>query len=272
MKNWTSGVKPVRPKENELSSSQCLGRKALFTRSVALERTFALILLCCLYGNACEAYATENPVTNTDTSAGEFKRLEAKGWKPRVHFKVIEPQEFVEKVDGIVEVVELFLYDCEHCYVFEPQFSAWKVTQGKDVSVVLVPANFGKSPRSPQLYAHLFYTLEALERKDLHQVVYDTIHKDKNGLAASTDEESMKRFLQFAKKHGIDEYEFKRAYNSELVAMKLARAERLTRLYKVASVPTIVVNGRYQSDAQQAGSQARLIAITEDLVTEQQSQ
>jgi thiol:disulfide interchange protein DsbA len=119
--------------------------------------------------------------------------------------------------------------------------------------------------QSHQIHAHLYYTLQALNRGDLQQAAYDTIHRHGSGLVARTEEEALRLLVQFAKAHGIDEDQFTRAYNSEVVIKNMERADRLARLYKVDSISTIVVNGRYKTDAQRAGGQERLIALMQDL-------
>jgi thiol:disulfide interchange protein DsbA len=225
------------------------------------ERVFAVMLLLSFCGYVRESPATDNPKTNV-TSAIDEDKLASKGWKRDVHFAVIEPPQSVEAESGEVEIAEMFSYGCPHCYVFEPQLVLWEKAQSGGVHVVRVPVIFGRSQR---IHARLYYTLQALNRGDLHPAVYDTIHRHGNKLVASTDEEALRLSVQFAKAYGIDEDQFTRAYNSEIVTKNMERAERLTRSYKIESIPAVVVNGIYKSDAQRAGGQERLIALMQDL-------
>ena len=47
---------------------------------------------------------------------------------------------------------------------------------------------------------------------------------------------------------------------------KLQRADELNRRYRISSVPTIVVNGKYTTDGPMAGSYEALLALTDELV------
>lgn len=261
MKKLISNAKKIFEQERGFGLGQARRNRKYIRRCMVFARAFAIILLISFYGYVRESSATENPVTNV-TSAIDEEKLASKGWKRDVHFAVVEPPELVEGGSGEVEIAEIFSYGCPHCYVFEPQLVLWEKAQSGGVHVVRVPAMFGRSHR---IHAHLYYTLQALNRGDLHQSVYDTIHKHGSGLVAPTEEEALRLLVQFAKSHGIDEYQFKRAYNSEIVIKNMERAERLVRLYKVESIPTVVVNGRYKTDAQRAGGQERLIALMQDL-------
>ena len=44
------------------------------------------------------------------------------------------------------------------------------------------------------------------------------------------------------------------------------QAKRLTQAYVIASVPTIVVNGKYITDEGMAGSKPELVAVIDELV------
>jgi thiol:disulfide interchange protein DsbA len=50
------------------------------------------------------------------------------------------------------------------------------------------------------------------------------------------------------------------------VQEKLQRADELSRRYRIQSVPTIIVNGKYTSDGGQAGSYDDLLALVDELV------
>ncbi len=45
------------------------------------------------------------------------------------------------------------------------------------------------------------------------------------------------------------------AYNSFGVDQKMRRAEQLNRAYLITSVPTFVIDGKYWTDVQHAGSE-----------------
>ena len=46
---------------------------------------------------------------------------------------------------------------------------------------------------------------------------------------------------------------------------KLERADELNRRYRISSVPSIVINGKYTSNGTMAGSYERLIELVDEL-------
>ena len=84
-------------------------------------------------------------------------------------------------------------------------------------------------------------------RTDLHIGVFDAIHRDGNILAAQTDDEARALHLAFLRQHGVTEKDFNAAYDSKSVADNLQRAEQATANYAVASVPLLIVNGKYST-------------------------
>ena len=52
---------------------------------------------------------------------------------------------------------------------------------------------------------------------------------------------------------------------------KLQRADELDRRYRIASVPTIVVNGKYSTDVDMAGGTEQLFALIGELAASEHS-
>jgi len=105
----------------------------------------------------------------------------------------------------------------------------------------------------------------ALRRGDLHPKIFDSIHKDGNMLAAESNAEARALQLAFFRKHGVTEAQFNSAYDSVEVAQNVERAMSLTGRYEVASVPLIIVNGTYTTSVSQAGNEAKLLSLINDL-------
>jgi thiol:disulfide interchange protein DsbA len=163
---------------------------------------------------------------------------------------------------GKVEVNEVFWYGCGHCYKLDPTLEGWKKTKAKYVEFARVPVVWGPVHRQ---HARLFYTMQALKRTDLHMVVFDTIHREGNILAAHSDEDARASHRTFFMAHGVTEKAFNDAYDSKEVAANLARAEKLTQDFDVASVPLMIVNGKYLTGVSEAGSAEKLVALINDL-------
>jgi protein dithiol oxidoreductase (disulfide-forming) len=183
-------------------------------------------------------------------------------WQAGQNYTLLAKPQPPSVATGKVEVSEVFWYGCGHCYKLDPALESWKATKAAYVEFVRIPVIWGPVHRQ---HAKLFYTLQALGRGDLHTAVFEAIHRDGNILAAYTDEEARALQRTFLLQHGVTEKAFNDAYNSMSVATNVSRAEQLTKTFEVASVPLMIVNGRYQTSVSQAGSEGQLIALVNDL-------
>jgi thiol:disulfide interchange protein DsbA len=67
-------------------------------------------------------------------------------------------------------------------------------------------------------------------------------------------------------RHGVGAEDFASTWNSFEVAQKLRVAQDLARRYSIASVPTIVVNGKYRTGAVEAGGYPSLMELIDELI------
>jgi thiol:disulfide interchange protein DsbA len=220
---------------------------------------------------ATTATEPDAPGTSDEPGTASLERLAALPpqqqlpdgrWKAGVNYDPIVPSQPTSVGPGKVEVLEVFWYACPHCYALEPYLASFRQTKPDYVEFVRVPVTWGPVHRA---HARLFYTLEALGRKDLHAKVFDTIHLQHNLLVGNDEATTFNLQLEFAKANGIDPEAFRKAYNSFTVATNLQRAEELKQRYQVESVPLIVVNGKYATDVGKAGSPENLVALINDL-------
>jgi protein dithiol oxidoreductase (disulfide-forming) len=187
-------------------------------------------------------------------------------WQPGVNYTLIVPAQPTSVPAGQIEVLEFFWYACPHCYDLDPLVEAWRKSKPAYVSFSRVPITW--SPGHREL-ARLFYTLQSLGKLDqLHSDVFKEIHVNGNPLVAQDGDEAETERIQtaFAKKEGISEDEFKKAYHSFPVDRDVEKADALVQRYRIDGVPTFVVNGKYVTDARLAGSHERLMALVGDLV------
>jgi len=187
-------------------------------------------------------------------------------WQPGVNYTLIVPAQPTSVPAGQIEVLEFFWYACPHCYDLDSQVEAWRKSKPAYVSFSRVPVTW--SPGHREL-ARLFYTLQTLGKLDqLHSEVFKEIHVNGNPLVAQDGDEAETERIQtaFAKKEGIPEDEFKKAYHSFPVDNDVEKADALVQRYRIDGVPTFVINGKYVTDARLAGSHERLMALVGDLV------
>jgi protein dithiol oxidoreductase (disulfide-forming) len=184
-------------------------------------------------------------------------------WKAGTNYVPIVPAQPTSVGPDKIEVMEVFWYACPHCFDLEPYIQSWVKKKPANVEFVRIPVMWGPVHRA---HAHLFYTLQALQRSDLDQKAFETIHNDHNMLFANNEPETLNQQLKFAAANGINADAFRTAYNSFTVSSNLARAEELTARYHVEGVPLVIINGKYETDVGKSGGPTELIALVSDLV------
>lgn len=176
------------------------------------------------------------------------------------YLRLATPMPALEPSAAKHEVVELFWYGCSHCNDFDPYLEIWKAKTKADVNLVRVPAIF--NARWEQ-HARAFYALELMgDLEKAHTLIFEAIHDQGRSLH---NVGSMARFLG---SHGIDEDEFREAFDSFAVETKINRAKQLIRDYKVTGVPAIIVDGTYKVTGSTAGGYPQLIGVIETLIAD----
>jgi thiol:disulfide interchange protein DsbA len=170
-----------------------------------------------------------------------------------VNYKTLKPAVPTNVAPGKVEVVEVFWYACGHCYLLEPKLDAWE-RKGKPANVELVrlPAVWNEVLKT---HARLFYTIEILGKRELHGEAFREINVRGNRLDTAEKIES------FFTARGVAKADFQKAFSGFAVESKLARAMDLNKRYRITSTPTVVVNGKYVTDASMAGGEDKLFQV-----------
>jgi thiol:disulfide interchange protein DsbA len=137
-----------------------------------------------------------------------------------------------------VEIIEFFSYGCPHCYALQAQVVKWAAELPANAAFVRVPVSFGR--REWGQLSRAFYALEATgDLARLDDALFDAIHKEKRALF---DEDNL---AAWAAEHGVEAGKFRAAFQSPGVSAQAMRAEQLSRDYKINSVPSIIVDGKY---------------------------
>ena len=157
----------------------------------------------------------------------------------------LNPPQVVEN-DGKVEVLEFFGYGCIHCANLEPRLEAWGKKQPADVKLKRVPVSFAIRGLDS---IPLFYTLEAMGLQEkLHQKIFDAANVENVILGNPA---TLNSWLE---KQGVDIKKFAEIQKSFSIQNKMSRAKAMYVDYKIGSVPTIVVNGRFAATTPQGSS------------------
>mgnify|MGYP001820975141 CR=1 FL=1 len=177
-------------------------------------------------------------MADTEAAPREWQFEEGKDY-----FRLVPTQPTVGGPDKI-EVGELFMYSCPHCRNLDPILSKWAAELPPEVRFVRIPAIYN---RAAQLHAQMFYTAELLASSDtltefdqFHSTVFEEFHRRGNRLMSV---EAIERLFS---RFGVSPDDFNKAWSSFPVNQKIRVAADLGRRYGAASVPTVIVNGKYR--------------------------
>jgi thiol:disulfide interchange protein DsbA len=191
-------------------------------------------------------------------------------WQDGVNYTRTVPAQPTNVPAGQVEVLEFFWYACPHCYALEPTVQAWLKSKPAYITFTRVPVEWNEGHRS---LAHLFYALEAMGKlNDVHGEIFKEIQvngdpligPDPNNVAAAERIQ-----VSFIKKLGLSDADFEKAYQDMNVQTAMQRADQLVERYRVAAVPTFVVNGKYTTDVTMAGGPEKLMSLLSDLAAQE---
>lgn len=181
-----------------------------------------------------------------------------------IEYQRIVPAQPTRVPDDKVEVLEIFWYGCSHCDAFEPHLHQWLKNKPDDVAFRRMP---GQLNPGWKIHAAAYYVAEELGVLDkVHQPLFDAIHDKGRKLAT---QESL---IEFFGEHGVSREQFMNAYNSFAVRAKLRHSEQQVRRYGANSVPTVIVAGKYRTNATMAGGTFEgLLKVIDHLVDKERS-
>jgi thiol:disulfide interchange protein DsbA len=157
-----------------------------------------------------------------------------------------------------IEVREFFGYSCPHCFSLEPAIERWLKTMPKNAQYIRTPAVFNERWA---VHARAYYAFETLGiTATMHYALFHALHADKRAL---NDADSLAAFV--AEKGG-NRAAFLDAYNSFGMQASLNRALQSARAFNIDSVPTLIVDGKYMTNATLAGGYDRLMQVVDFLV------
>lgn len=156
-------------------------------------------------------------------------------------------------------VTEFFSYGCPWCYKMESPLNNWVGKMGSKVHIERVPVVFKPNW---ELYAKAYYTAKTLALAEkFNPLLFKAIQDEKQPLA------SKQAMIDFFVVHGVDKEIAKSAFeNSPTIDLRVNNGMALMAHYQISGVPAFVVNNKYKTDLQMAGSPERLFEIMNYLV------
>ena len=211
---------------------------------------------------AVEEASDDEPIVLAMADTGDVAAREWKYKEGQHYFRMVPTQPTVGSADKI-EVAELFMYSCPHCYTLEPYLEQWAKDLDPGVRFVRIPAQWN---RLAVLHAQIYYTHEILARngtlengQGLHEAMFEEFHRRGNRL--TSEDTIMRVFARF----GVSASDFRKTWESFEVNQKMRVGADLGRRYNVTSVPTVVVNGKYRTSAADAGGYEELMELIDEL-------
>lgn len=179
-------------------------------------------------------------------------------------FKKFEPIQTPQPVNdpSKVEVLSIFAYSCGHCYNFHSEhLDHWEKPSGTDY--IGVPAVFNPANDHLARGYHAAVILGIVD--EFHPAVFTTSRNNKN---AVKDKNAL---AKFATAYGVTEKQFLDAYDSFAVEVKMSQAKQTLKNYRIHSVPTVIVNGKYKVSASITGSHEKVIASMDELIAQEKT-
>ncbi|MBT4494664.1 MAG: thiol:disulfide interchange protein DsbA/DsbL, partial [Gammaproteobacteria bacterium] len=192
-------------------------------------------------------------MTVQDAPLGEFVEGE--------HYQLIDNPRRIRS--DKIEVMEFFSYACVHCFNLDPNLTDWVEEQGDNVEFIRIPAVASEYWR---LLGRAYYTLEQIDAIGAHHMtLFRAIHQSRQTFPTP---ESL---FDYAQDAGIDRELFESTYKSTPVNSALNRADQMSRRLKVASVPTIVIQGKYIVRTTRAVGPTRMLEVMDYLVEKERT-
>ena len=163
-----------------------------------------------------------------------------------------------------IEVTELFWYGCGHCFALEPYVKSWLEEKPDNAEFVKVPAMFSSGWA---FHGQAFYTMEAVGvLEQANDAFFHQIHVTRRPI------NNLERLVAFLKNYDKSEEEVTAAYNSFAVDTKLRNAVKVTKQSTATGVPAILVDGKYITSVSQAGGQAEMFEVINQLIAKAASE
>jgi protein dithiol oxidoreductase (disulfide-forming) len=161
-------------------------------------------------------------------------------------------------VPGKIEVIEFFGYWCPHCFHLEPKLEAWVKKLPASVNFRRIPVAW-QPPQAP--FQQLYFALELLGvGSAIHQKVFQAVHVQHMSLDTDAG------LAAFAAANSIDKVKLADAMKSFSVASKMRAANQASAAYRIEGVPTLAINGQFETSPEQAGGEDQALHVADVLI------
>lgn len=175
------------------------------------------------------------------------------------HYQLVDPPGHIH--GNKVQLVEFFSYACPHCYAFEPRLNRWIQANKDRVEFSRMPA---VGTTEWRLYARAYYAMAALGILDQdHEKLFSAVHD--LGLNLGSPD----RLAQWFSSNGTTAAAFNSMFNSDTVSRQVNQVQTVQQNYRIAAVPSIVIDSKYVVQMSQAVGPARMLEVVNYLVNKE---
>jgi thiol:disulfide interchange protein DsbA len=201
--------------------------------------------------------AAAQAAQTAESDASAPSAVDSSKFKEGVQYYRLSPVQPTSTGPDKVEVAEFFMYSCPHCYHFDPYVEQWLKSIPDYIHFIRVPTVWNKMVK---LHAQAYYTAQALGKlKEMHAAFFREMHVNNDYMQT---EDSLADFFA---KFGVSKKQFKETFDSFAVHEKVQRADELARRYGIDATPTMVVNGKYVTNASMTGGYDSLLELVSQL-------
>jgi thiol:disulfide interchange protein DsbA len=171
------------------------------------------------------------------TSFSSFNSLAQTKWQENTHYKVI-----AEKASAKPKVQEIFSYWCPACNAFETIVPQIKSALPSDIPFEKIHVNFnGSTTKQTQNDATAVMLAAKALKKDVqfNKALFNAIHQQRTPITSKSD------ILAVYARTGADVAKLEKMMTSFGIRSQVAKNDRIART--VRSVPTIIINEKYQA-------------------------
>ena len=186
-----------------------------------------------------------------------FSVAEAEDFTLGKHYQALKSN-LATRDPSKVEVVEVFWFGCNHCFFLESYLQPWKEKLSKDVDFWKSHATWNPTLK---IHARLYYSAKALGvEKEVVPAAFNAIQRERMFLTGNSELE------YFFKGLGIDKKKYQSVSNSFGVDNEVRQADKRMRQWAIASVPNLIVNGKYKVSATRELGTERLLDVVDFLI------
>lgn len=169
------------------------------------------------------------------------------------------PYEIVESDESCSEpvVIEFFAYQCPHCYTLEEHAKKWKEKNAGKVKFVAIPTHLGNKQFGAFLIVHQAANVLGILDEAMPKM-FSRLHEEQKAFSSEEDAADFLATLGVSKDEALAALQ-----DQENAKNVLDDNFRLLAKYKIAGVPTILVNHRYKFDVTKAGGYDKVFEVVD---------